>query len=118
MGHSTPSGRHRYDVKPSFVGERVFASLTGRHPAKTADNVAADLAPWGISRDTIAQMLQRRTAPGAVMMLALIWAYGPEFLSEVHPARLSWLSIASREQKKAALEAAMAKLRAEMDGLE
>ena len=85
---------------------------------KTADNVAADLSAWSISRDTIAQMLQRQTAPGAVMMLALIWAYGPEFLSEVHPAPLGWLSAASREQRRQTLEAAMAKLRAEMDTLE
>ena len=62
-------------------------------------------------------MLQRQTGPGSVLWLALIWAYGPEFLADVHPAPLGWLSAASREQRKDAIEAAMAKLRAEMDTL-
>ena len=117
MGHSTPSERQKYHFKPSFVGERVADFLEELHPVKTDDNVAADLAPWGISRDTISQMRKRKTAPGVIMMLALIWAYGPEFLSEVHPAPLGWLSDAAREQKQAVLDAKIAALMAEREQL-
>ncbi len=117
MEHSTVGKGQMYGIRPSFVGEKVASFLERQHPAKTADNVAADLSAWDISRDTIAQMLQRRTAPGAVLWLALIDAYGPEFLAAAHPARLGWLDEAARAQRKAALEAHMASLRSEMERL-
>ena len=79
--------------------------------------MAADLASWHISGNTIRNMLERQTAPGAILWCALIDAYGPEFLAAAHPARLGWLDEAARAQRKATLEAAMADLKSEWERL-
>ena len=104
-------------VSASIVGERVHAFLNGIHPVRTADNVTADLASWRISGNTVRNMLERRTAPGAILWCALIDAYGPEFLAAAHPARLGWLDEAARAQRKATLETRMADLKSEMKRL-
>ena len=118
MEHSSGSKRQMFVLLPTDVGERVCTFLRRLYPDRTVDNVAADLAAWNIKTATIARMLERETAPGAVLWLALIWAYGPEFLTAAHPARLGWLDAASREQRKEALDRELARLRAERDSLE
>ncbi len=95
--------RQKYVIAPTFVGERVAAFLRRAHPERTVDNVVADLTAWGIQHATVAKMLERQSAPGAIMMFALIWAYGPEFLADVHPAPLGWLRPALQEQEVTAL---------------
>ena len=117
MAHSRPKSPANAGVSASIIGERVSTFLRGVHPARTADNVAADLATWRISTNTIRNMLERQTAPGAILWLALIDAYGPEFLAAAHPARLGWLDEAARAQRKATIEARMAALRSEMERL-
>ena len=117
MKCSSETKRQRYSVTSTDVGERTSAFLRRRHPERTVDNVAADLAAWDIKPERIAAMLQRQTGPGSVLWLALIWAYGPEFLAEVHPAPLGWLSAAAREQKQRELDDRIAALVAERERL-
>lgn len=115
--HQTRSGTRRFSFAPTDVGERTTAFLRRRYPSRTVDNVVADLAAWDVKHATVARMLERQTSPGSILWLALIWAYGPEFLSEVHPAPLGWLSEAAREQKQREIEAKIEGLRAELEQL-
>ena len=91
--------------------------LRRRHPLRTVENVTADIAVWNISHHTVAKMLERQTAPGAILWLALIDAYGPEFLAAASPTRFGWLDEAARAQRKATLETRMAALKSEMERL-
>ena len=117
MEHQTRSRTRRFAIDTTTIGERTTAFLRRRYPVRTVDNVVADLEPWDVKPATVARMLERQTSPGTILWLALIWAYGPEFLSEVHPAPLGWLSAAAREQKQAELDAKIAALMAERERL-
>ena len=77
--------------------------------------MVADLSPWSIKASTIGKMLERQSAPGAVLWVALICTYGPEFLSSVFPARLGWLDEAARAQRQLDFEQRMAALRREFE---
>ena len=102
---------------PSIVGERVCAFLRGQHPQKTAARVTADVAAWRVSFDTVRNMLERETAPGAVLWLALIDAYGPNFLAAALPKRLGWLDDAAQAQERAAIRAEIAALETRLERL-
>ncbi|WP_158809643.1 hypothetical protein [Beijerinckia sp. L45] len=104
-------------VSASEVGERVCEYLRQLYPQRTVDNVAADVASWHVSRFTVAKMFERQTAPGAVLWVALIDAYGPDFLAAALPKQLGWLDDAARTQRREALEARMAAIKSELDGL-
>lgn len=79
--------------------------------------VAADLQYWGVKAPTIAKMLERRTAPGAALWVAMTCAYGPEFLAAVLPSAPTWLSDAQKCERIRALEAAIEAQRRELDAL-
>ena len=109
---------HRNEcVTTSIVGERVCAFLRRTYPQRTAENVAADVRGWNISAFTVRNMLDRQTAPGAILWCALIDAYGPDFLAAAHPKRLGWLDEAARLQRKAEIEAQMAVLAEKLERL-
>ena len=113
----SPANHHRERcVTTSIVGERVCAFLRKKHPQRTAENVSADLYAWKISTFTIRNMLERQTAPGAVLWCALIETYGPDFLSAALP-RVRWLDEAAVSQRKAALAARIDALKTEMERL-
>ena len=110
--------RHRsatYDA--SIVGERVCAFLRKLHPARTADNVAADLHAWRIKAATVAKMLERETTPGTLMWCALIDAYGPNFLAAALPKQLAWLDEAAQAQERAAIRAQIEALETRLERL-
>ena len=62
-------------------------------------------------------MFERQTAPGAILWCALIDAYGANFLAAALPKPMGWVDDAARAQRKAELEARMAALRTELEGL-
>lgn len=94
------------------LGERVTAFLRQRHPAKTADNVAADT---GIPVNTIKTWLQRGSAPDADGYTLLWLAYGPDFLAVLVDGRApKWLVDARRAHEAAALKAEIAALKSKL----
>ena len=117
MRHAPAGRRQAVVLTPTDVGERVCAFLRRLHPSRTIDNVVADLAAWSIKHSTVSKMLERRTAPGAILWVALIDAYGPNFLAAVLPKQMGWIDDAARAQRKAELEARMAALRNELERL-
>jgi hypothetical protein len=79
---------------------RVAAFLRARHPVKTA---AAAAAETGVAAETIKTWLKGAAQPGFSHLLALITAYGPEFLSALLP-EAAWLDAARRAAEQRALE--------------
>lgn len=97
------------------LGERVTTFLRGRHPVKTADNVAADT---GIPVNTIKTWLQRGSAPDADGYTLLWLAYGPDFLAGIVDGRApQWLIEARRDYEAAELKAQIAALEARLTGV-
>lgn len=117
MRHAPQNEPTNVVLSPTDVGERVCAFLRRRYATRTVENVAADVAAWHVSRFTVAKMFERQTAPGAILWLALIDAYGPDFLAAAHPKPLGWLDEAARAQRKAELEARMEALKTELERL-
>ena len=125
MRHEPETARQPFDLQrhrsPTYdagiVGERVCTYLRKLHPARTADNVAADLGAWRIKAATVAKMLERETAPGTLMWLALIDAYGPNFLAAALPKRLGWLDEAAQAQERAAIRAEIEALETRLERL-
>lgn len=68
--------------------ELALAFLKERYPAKTADRVAADT---GIPANTIAQWLCGNSSPRWKHTMALIGAYGADFLWAASPDSRVWL---------------------------
>lgn len=91
--------------------ERAIAYIRKLHPSKTADHVAADT---GISPDTVRKWLEGVAKPSWVAFSRLIFAYGPSFLTAVYPKAPAWLDDAHRRERLAALEAAQARIQAEI----
>lgn len=114
MRQNTETNGHLACITTASVGERVVQFLRSRHPAKTADNVAAET---GIPFGTIAKWLERSSPPGTVAILRLAAAYGPEFLLAAYPKAPAWLDAAARAQRLAALDAQLAALEAERSEL-
>ena len=113
-GHSpvvarTVVGRVRTDV-----AEPVNDYLRARHPAKTADHVAA---VTGIPAGTVQKWLDRGSAPSARHFCCLIAAYGPGFLISVFTAAPEWLDEDAREQRATELKSEIAALEAKLAGV-
>ena len=108
------------DRKPGQLteacAERVFAWLVARHPERTAENVAADTR-GRVSAESVRNWLRRSSTPSWRAGLALVDAYGPEFLAAAMGRAPGWLDAAARAQKLAALEARHAALAAEIHSL-
>ena len=75
--------------------------LRAKHPLKTAQCVAAET---GISFKTVHSWLCGNTKPGWHHTLALIGAYGPEFLAAVCPQSRIWIEPARRLEELRQLE--------------
>lgn len=105
---SLKSGQLSHDAS-----ERVVAFLRGRHPHRTADEVAA--ATRGrVPAETVRGWIRRASAPSWQAGLALVAAYGPEFLAAALGDAPGWLDAAARAEKLAALEAEQARVAAEI----
>lgn len=117
LRHSSASPRHRSGFNTTNVGERACRFLRRLYPTRTAENIAADLAAWGVRTSTIAKMLERMTAPSAVMSAALICTYGPDYLAAILPACPDWLDKAKRDARTAQLETEIAEKRRELEAL-
>lgn len=92
----------------------MVSFLRSRHPQKTAVNVAAET---GCSVDQVEKWLERSSLPNGHGCLALVAAYGPEFLCAVIPSPPEWLNAAHREARRQRLEAEISARQAELDAL-
>jgi hypothetical protein len=93
--------------------ERVCTFLREIHPAKTADNTAADT---GISSPTVRKWLEGKASPSGAGVVRLVAVYGPEFLCAVMDAPPAWLTEAGRDASRARLEEKIAALRTQLEG--
>ena len=87
--------------------------LRSRHPTKTALEVSART---GISADTVEKWFRLGTSPSWDAGLALISAYGAEFLAAAVPG-CGWLAEAAREAQRTALDRKIAALEEERSRL-
>lgn len=105
-----------YDFKPAkrdsrFIKpdpEAVVAFLRTRHPIKTAEAVEAET---GVPAHTVKHWLERGVLPSFLHCMALIGAYGPEFLVAALPRHPRWLQEVWRAEKVRRLEEEFASLR-------
>lgn len=111
MRHSPATAGHLSVAERTEKAERIIGFLRRLYPAKTAENVAADL---GGSAETIQKMMDRCSTPSTVLFTRMILAYGPAFLIAVYPKAPKWLDDAHRRERLAALEAEQARIRAEI----
>jgi hypothetical protein len=81
MRQSALSARRLPAVNRIVVAERINAFLRKRHPQKTAEHVSAETS---IPAGTVAKWLERGSSPGAVGILLMVMAFGPEFLAEAY----------------------------------
>ena len=96
------------------AGDRFVDFLQRTHPRKTAENVSADT---GCSVAAVAKWIERRSLPKGSGFLALVSAYGPEFLTAIMHSPPDWLSEAQRAARLRALESEIALRRAEVEAL-
>lgn len=96
--------------------ERAMAWLRARHPVKAPEEIES--ATHGmVSAATAKKWMGRQSAPSFVAAMALIAAYGPEFLHAVMDQPPAWLCAASRAERLAALEVERARIAREMASL-
>lgn len=120
MRQSSRSDRQASGSERTVVAERVATAeriiefLRKRYPAKTADNVAADL---GCSPETVAKMIERVSTPSVLTFGRMIMAYGPAFLVAVYPSAPAWLDEANRRERQDALRAEQRRIQAQLDAL-
>ena len=99
---------------PKKVDFNLGDFLRVRHPIKTAEAVAAlGVAPV----ETVRGWLKGYAKPTGAATLALIGAYGPEYLAAALPG-LSWLAQAKRAERMAALERRAADLRQDLENFD
>lgn len=91
--------------------QRTAKFLRRLYPTKTADRVAADT---GIPATAVAKWLTGNSAPSMGAVIALVDAYGTDFLAAVMPVAPSWLVKANREARQADLQAQQARIAAEL----
>lgn len=89
--------------------------LRAIHPAKTAQNVAADI---GAPVRSAENWIEGVSAPSLKWFAAMAAAYGPEVLAAVLPDHLGWLGAARRAARQEALERRQAALAREWDLME
>jgi hypothetical protein len=90
--------------KINIDGNRIefaLAFLRAKHPVKTADCVSVET---GISANTVHHWLRGESTPRWTHTLALIGAYGPEFLAAVCPNSRVWIEPARRLEELRQLE--------------
>lgn len=100
---------HRTDV-----ADRIVAFLRARYPAKTAENVAADI---GGAPGTIQKLIDRGSAPSALLFTRLVCAYGASFLRAAIETPPDWVVVAAREQELADLRAEQARIARKLEAL-
>lgn len=110
------SGRLGF-VAPDWL-DRLSDFLRRKHPAKTADAVAARCRGQ-ISAEQVRKWLKRRSAPSGIAMLWLATCYGPELLQTLYgpsPVGLpGWLDKLIEVERADLLGARLQALRAELD---
>lgn len=95
--------------------DRLVEYLVRRHPTKTAARVAAEA---GCSRLAVEKWIERRSAPSFAAFLALVGAYGPDFLAEVMGEESpGWLAHAFAAVERQAIEAEIDARRARLASL-
>ena len=111
MGQSYPKMIQLGPNQDRDVPGRIVAFLRARHPAKTAESVAATT---GVSENTVKKWLTRSSVPGGQAMVSLWIAYGPEFLAAVSPRVCGWLSEAVIAERQRRLEAEQTRIEREI----
>lgn len=91
--------------------ERAVDFIRARYPVKTAESVAADT---GIGAETVKKWLEGAVRPSWDGIFALICAYGTPFMVATVVTKPQWLEDAHRSARLAALEAAQARIQAEI----
>lgn len=91
--------------------ERAISFIRTRYPVKTAESVAADT---GIGAETVKKWLDGSARPSWDACWALICAYGTPFMIATILTKPVWLDEAHRRERLAALEAAQARIAAEI----
>lgn len=90
---------------------RVADYLQRRHPDKTAAWVEAET---GIPAHRVRKWIDRASAPSGLAMLALIGAYGPEFLAKVFDQPPLWVSEAAMTARRDSVQARVSALQEEL----
>jgi DNA-binding phage protein len=96
---------------------RVVVFLRALHaaaPGKIAERVEAEC---GIAAGTVRKWLDRSSAPSFSAYLALIHAYGPEFLAAVMDRPPAWITTAARVTAHERVTKQIAELEAEAERL-
>ena len=96
---------HVWSNRIDFDGLAAF--LRRRHPSKTAVRVAADT---GLPADSVKKWLSGEVQPSGRAMLALVCAYGPDFISASVKGAPEWCNSDLRAAKIAKLKAELAEL--------
>jgi len=97
------------------LAERVNEFLRRRYPVKTGENVRSDI---GINATTVQKWLDRSSAPSSWALVKMISAYGPEFLAAVMgDTAPAWLRQSAHVERRAQIEAQMAALSQELQGM-
>jgi hypothetical protein len=109
----TCPNRRRPAVISGACADRVVAFLRRRHASTGAKIAEAVEADTGVSAGTVRKWLDRSSAPSFAACLALITAYGPEFLAAVFDRAPSWIDAAARAARRDQIESAIACLEAE-----
>ena len=91
--------------------DRAVEFIRKLYPNKTADCVSADT---GVPSQTVRRWLEGVAKPSWTAFSRLIFAYGPAFLIAVYPKAPKWLDDAHLRERLAALEAAQARIQAEI----
>ena len=85
-----------------------------RHPAKTAQHVAAES---GLPLDSVKKWLAGDAVPGGRALLALLCLYGPDLAHAMLNDMPVWMSTAQRAERGRLLEREIAARRAALDQL-
>lgn len=96
---------------------RVVAFLRARHAASGAKIAERVEAECGIAAGTVRKWLDRASAPSFSAYLALIHAYGPEFLAAVMDRPPAWITVAARGAARERVMKQIAELEAEAERL-
>ncbi|MCA0401317.1 MAG: hypothetical protein LCH38_10935 [Proteobacteria bacterium] len=101
----------------SRIPERCAGFIRRRHAAKPAEQVEAETG-GRVRAEQVRKWLAGGSAPGAGALLAMIGAYGPEFLATLMHSPPAWLDGAARAGRLAAIEADLARLKAEIEEMQ
>lgn len=91
--------------------EKAVDFIRAKYPMKTAESIAADT---GVGVETVKKWLDGSVRPSWDGIFALICAYGMPFMVATVVTKPQWLEEAHRSERLAALEAAQARIQAEI----